>query len=85
MVFWAYPLDLERITDSYAAAAATVLVDILVSIVPDLYGPYVTMNKSGQKVLIVECLNTIYGTMVAASAPIEVRGILCVRFVDKFK
>jgi hypothetical protein len=24
------------------------------------------MNKSGQKVLIVECLNTVYGTMVAA-------------------
>jgi len=37
------------------------LVDILVSIVPDLYGPYVTMNKSGQKVLIVECLNAFYG------------------------
>ncbi len=42
------------------------LVDILVSIAPDLYGPYVTTNKSGQKVLIVECLNTVYGTMVAA-------------------
>jgi len=35
------------------------LVDILVSIAPDLYGPYVTMNKSGQKVLIVECLNAV--------------------------
>ena len=42
------------------------LVDILVSIAPDLCGPYVTTNKSGQKVLIVECLNAIYGTMVAA-------------------
>jgi len=42
------------------------LVDILVSIAPDLYGPYVTTNKSGQKVLIVECLNAVYGTMVAA-------------------
>ncbi len=30
------------------------LVDILVSIVPDVYGPNVSMNKSGQKVLIVE-------------------------------
>jgi hypothetical protein len=28
------------------------LVDILVSIVPDLYGPYISTNKSGQKVLI---------------------------------
>jgi len=44
------------------------LVDILVSRAPYVYGPYVTvtMNKSGQKVLIVECLNAIYGTMVAA-------------------
>ena len=42
------------------------LVDILVSIVPDVYTPYVTTNKTGQKVLIVECLNAVYGTMVAA-------------------
>ena len=42
------------------------LVDILVSIVPDVNGPYISMNKSGQKVLIVECLNAVYGTMVAA-------------------
>jgi hypothetical protein len=42
------------------------LVDILVSIAPDVYGPYVSMNKSAQKVLIVECLNTVYGMMVAA-------------------
>ncbi len=36
------------------------LVDILVSIAPDVYGPYVSTNKSGQKVLIVECLNAVY-------------------------
>ncbi len=42
------------------------LVDILVSIVPDVYGLYVSMNKSGQKVLIVECLNVVYGAKVAA-------------------
>ncbi len=42
------------------------LVEILVSIAPDAYGPYVSMNKSGQKVLIVDCLNAVYGTMVAA-------------------
>ncbi len=29
------------------------LVDILVSIAPDFYGPYVSMNKSGQKVLML--------------------------------
>ena len=33
------------------------LVDVLVSIAPDVYGPYVMTNKSGQKVLIVACLS----------------------------
>ena len=42
------------------------LVDILVSIAPDVYGSYVSVTKTGQKVLIVECLNAVYGTMVAA-------------------
>jgi hypothetical protein len=42
------------------------LVDILVSIAPDVYGPYVSSNKAGQKVLLVQCLNAGYGTMVAA-------------------
>jgi len=32
----------------------------------DVYGPYVSVTKTGQKVLIVECLNAVYGTMVAA-------------------
>jgi hypothetical protein len=41
------------------------LVDILVSIALDVYGPYVSTTKTGQKVLIVECLNAVYGTMVA--------------------
>jgi hypothetical protein len=42
------------------------LVDILVSIAPDVYGPYNSTTKTGQKVLIVECLNAVYGTMIAA-------------------
>jgi len=42
------------------------LVGILVSLAPEVYGPYVTTNKKGQQVLIVECLNAVYGTMVAA-------------------
>ena len=42
------------------------LVDVLVSIAPDVYGRYVSTNKKGQKVLIVECLNAVSGTMVAA-------------------
>jgi hypothetical protein len=42
------------------------LVFILVSIAPDVYGPYVSTNKDGQKVLLVQCMNAVYGTMVAA-------------------
>ena len=42
------------------------LVDVLVSIAPDVCGPYVSTDKSRKKVLILECLNAIYGTMVAA-------------------
>jgi hypothetical protein len=42
------------------------LSDGLVSIAPDIYGPYVSTTKTRQKMLIVECLNAIYGTMVAA-------------------
>jgi hypothetical protein len=41
------------------------LVDVLVGIAPDVYGRYVSTNKTGQKVLIVECLNAVYGTIVA--------------------
>ncbi len=41
------------------------LVDILVSLAPDLYGPYVSTNKAGQKVLLVQCLNAVHGTMAA--------------------
>jgi hypothetical protein len=35
------------------------LVDILVSMAPDVYGPYVSVTKTSQKVLIVECLNAV--------------------------
>ena len=31
-----------------------------------MHGPYITTNKKGQQVLIVECLNAVYGMMVAA-------------------
>jgi hypothetical protein len=41
------------------------LVDILGSIAPDVYGPYVTVGKRGEKQLLVQCLTALYGTMVA--------------------
>ncbi len=42
------------------------LVDILVSSAPDVYGPYMSTNKADQKVLLVQCLNAVYRTMLAA-------------------
>ena len=40
------------------------LVNILVSIAPDVYGPYVMVGKKGKKQLLVQCLTVLYGTMV---------------------
>ncbi len=42
------------------------LVEILVEIAPDVYGPYVSENKKGEKLLLVQCMNALYGTMVAS-------------------
>ena len=39
------------------------LIYILMEIPPYIYGPYVIMNSKGVKQLIVQCQNTIYGTM----------------------
>jgi hypothetical protein len=41
------------------------LVEILGSIAPDVYGPYVTVGKKGDKQLLVQCLTALYGNMVA--------------------
>ena len=43
-----------------------VLVDILVSIAPDVYKSYVSKDKKGTKQLLVQCKNAFYGTMVAS-------------------
>ena len=42
------------------------VVDILCKIAPDVYKRYVTVNKKGEKTLIVQCMNALYGTMVAS-------------------
>ena len=42
------------------------LVDILVKIAPDVYKDYVTVNKKGKTQILAECLNMLYGTMVAS-------------------
>ncbi len=47
-----------------------VIVDWLVKVAPKVYALYVATNSKGINNLLVECYNSIYGTMVA--------GLLCV-------
>jgi hypothetical protein len=42
-----------------------VLVDILVEIAPDVYKSYVSRDKKGMKQLLLQCQNSLYGTIVA--------------------
>ena len=42
------------------------LVDILLELAPEFYSEYVTVDRKGNKQLILQCQNTIYGTMVAS-------------------
>ena len=42
------------------------LVDILVKIATDVYKDYVKVNNKGEKQILVECLNALYGTMMAS-------------------
>ena len=42
------------------------LVEMLCEIAPEVYQEYVTMNKKGEKVLLVQCTNALYGSMVAS-------------------
>ncbi len=41
------------------------IVDILCEIVSDVYLPYFTVNKKQEKVLLVQCMNAFYGSMIA--------------------
>ena len=43
-----------------------VLIDIMLDIDPDLYGPYVIMDRKVFKQLIVQCQNAIYGIITAS-------------------
>ncbi len=41
------------------------LVNMLADISPKVYSLFVTTNKKGEKVLLVQCMNALYGSMVA--------------------
>ncbi len=54
------------------------LVDILVSIAPNVYGLNVMVGKKGKKQLLVQCLTASSGTMVALL-------LYCKKFVKNLK
>ena len=39
---------------------------MLVEIASKVYSPYITTNKKGEKVLLVQCINALYRSMVAS-------------------
>jgi hypothetical protein len=41
-------------------------VEVLLELAPNIYGPYVTIDRKGVKCLLVPCLNAICGTVVAS-------------------
>jgi hypothetical protein len=43
-----------------------ILVDILAEIAPEAYKSYVSQDKKGNKLLLVQCENALHGTMVAS-------------------
>ena len=43
-----------------------VLVDLITKIDTEFYGPFVVTEKKGEKLIIVKCMNAIYGTIVAS-------------------
>ena len=43
-----------------------ILVNMLLDITPDVYGPYVTTDRKEIKKPMTQCMNAIYGTMLAS-------------------
>ena len=51
--------------DRFNIHTTGVIVDWLVKAAPKVYAKYVAVNSRKDKILLVECFNAIYGTMVA--------------------
>ena len=56
----------ENEEDMVTIRVRGILVDVLLGIAPEVYGPYVITGKKGNQSLILTCMNVIYGTMVAS-------------------
>ena len=58
--------SVKKIEDMATIIVQETLVNVLVEIAPDIYGPYIRTDKKGVKTLNLRCRNAIYGTMVAS-------------------
>ena len=56
----------ENEEDMLTIRVRGIMVDVLLGIDPEVYGPYVITDKKGNQSLILTCMNVIYGTMVAS-------------------
>ena len=56
----------EKIEDMATIIVIGGLVDVLVEITPDIYGPYVSTEKKGVTTLILRCNNSIYRIIIAS-------------------
>jgi hypothetical protein len=61
------PTKIENEKDMAIIKIGGILVDMLITIAPKICTPYVTTDRKGVKQVIVQCLNAIYGTMMASS------------------
>jgi hypothetical protein len=59
--------QVEKESDMVIIQITGILVEMLLDIAHDFYHPFVTTDKKGNKqLLLVQCQNAIYGTMVAS-------------------
>ena len=56
----------EDVKDMAVIRLRGAVVDMLLEVAPGIYDDYVTLDRKGNKQLIVVCSNAIYGTMVAS-------------------
>ena len=56
----------KKIKDMETIIVQGTLVDVMVEIEPDIYGPYVRTDKKGVNNLILRFHNAIYGNMVVS-------------------
>ena len=57
---------IEHEKDMAIIKTRRILVDMLLDIYSNAYEPYVTTDMKGIKQLITQCMNSIYGTLVAS-------------------